>query len=359
MSAVLPSLALLLLSQPAVAIEPGHPPFVNVTGTCPGTLTLDVENVTPGAEIRVFTGNEPGVTDAQPTNECVGNELDMEGRMRRIGVLAADGNGQASYSNTVTDARICDRYVQAVDMATCATSHVEPVAPRSTLPCVLRLTDVIPVPGSVNTNGLALLDGVFYTWDFDGDRLVRFTSDGTDLGTLPVSGIGFVSGLTADGGSLWMDSEGATQDLFQIDPVTGNVLSRVGTGVIGGNRGLTDLHGDLWHAGLVSTDTAFARVDIKTGGFLAEVLAPGGAQTLAVASDGEHLISISTTDFCDPNRSICAFTLSMNRWDGSSVCSAVLPTAGSGRTDPVGLTATPDALYVLDEIERVVYVFSP
>jgi hypothetical protein len=101
-------------------------PTITWSGTCPGPMTLTATGMTPGGSVYVVSSSGPG-SAAVPSGPCAGpvSGLSPAGIRLRT-TLTANGSGAASFSVTA-GAGACGTYVQALDVATCTFSNVDPI----------------------------------------------------------------------------------------------------------------------------------------------------------------------------------------------------------------------------------------
>jgi predicted dienelactone hydrolase len=89
---------------------------VQVTGTCPGTVTYRVE-ASPRATVALVVGDEAG-TAAIPAGSCAGLPTALAAPSL-AGLRRAPASGVVSFQATTTD---CDAWVQAIDLRRCDAS---------------------------------------------------------------------------------------------------------------------------------------------------------------------------------------------------------------------------------------------
>ena len=92
---------------------------VQISGTCPGTITMDVRNATPNGTLAIVTASQDG-SFTVPTAPCQGMPLDMSGPSL-FRLLNANGGGGLSVSQPVSAGQ-CGLYLQVVDGARCEPS---------------------------------------------------------------------------------------------------------------------------------------------------------------------------------------------------------------------------------------------
>lgn len=98
---------------------PADEPEITITGTCPGRISADFANFTPGGNIGLVAATAPGVA-VIPVGPCAGTQLDLA-RPRLVTMLSADAAGGYRLVSPVP-AAVCGQWVQAVDMSTCDVS---------------------------------------------------------------------------------------------------------------------------------------------------------------------------------------------------------------------------------------------
>ncbi|GEM_PF-5855475 len=106
-------------------LEGGGGLTIDLSGNCPGQITIRVSGATPGGRLAVIYGRCGGHTTI-PGGPCAGTQLDVGGAAL-LRYVTADGNGNASTSGSAPQAacgRIC---VQVLDISTCAVSNDEPL----------------------------------------------------------------------------------------------------------------------------------------------------------------------------------------------------------------------------------------
>ena len=97
-------------------------PVLDIGGSCPGTLSVEVSESTLGGQIAILTASGEGVTEV-PAGPCVGSMLDVEGSVSLRGRVTADSLGGYRLSPTV-GSTACGLAVQALDLTTCEGSGV-------------------------------------------------------------------------------------------------------------------------------------------------------------------------------------------------------------------------------------------
>ncbi len=97
---------------------------LTVTGSCPGELNVRASGATPGGQVAFLRASGVGSQVVPPGKPCVGTQLGLDGTVKLVGTVAADGNGVAVVGGIVPP-NLCGMFIQAVDAATCSTSDVE------------------------------------------------------------------------------------------------------------------------------------------------------------------------------------------------------------------------------------------
>jgi len=105
-----------------VVVDSGAPagPALAISGSCPGTMTADASNMTPGGPVVFVYGNSGSWTAAG--GPCAGLTLPLDAA-NHIGSVAADGSGNASISGDVPAGACGVKMVVAVDGSTCTASN--------------------------------------------------------------------------------------------------------------------------------------------------------------------------------------------------------------------------------------------
>jgi len=130
---------------------------------------------------------------------------------------------------------------------------------------------------------------------FDGRHLFQIADDriqkidpatGAVVSTIPAPGGGRDSGLTWAEGTLWV-GQYRDRKIHQIDPETGAVLRTIES-----NRfvtGVTWVDGELWHGTWEGDDSDIREVDPDTGDVLTRLTMPKGTMVSGLESDGGDL----------------------------------------------------------------------
>jgi hypothetical protein len=96
-------------------------PMSAVSGSCPGPVTVKVTGLMPGASVQIWNGKGAGSTPIN-NGSSAGIVLDLA-KARVLTTRNADANGNLSLRLNLR-ATSCGKPLQAIDLATCATSNV-------------------------------------------------------------------------------------------------------------------------------------------------------------------------------------------------------------------------------------------
>jgi hypothetical protein len=97
-------------------------PTLDITGSCPGVLSIDGFGFTPSGTVAVLKGSGPG-SDLLPGGPCTGGVTSLGG-LGFVTTLRADGGGRVSISPSIA-APICGAEVQFLDTSTCGLSNTD------------------------------------------------------------------------------------------------------------------------------------------------------------------------------------------------------------------------------------------
>lgn len=95
---------------------------LTLTGTCPGSIDIDIVGITPGGQVGVIFDASlgSGVIGGGP---CAGTVTDLDTPSLDLIMVDTDGDGEIHVSPSVS--AHCGEYMQIVDRTTCDTSNVE------------------------------------------------------------------------------------------------------------------------------------------------------------------------------------------------------------------------------------------
>ena len=137
---------------------------------------------------------------------------------------------------------------------------------------------------------------------FDGRHLFQIAEEriqkidpgtGEVVATIPAPGGGGDSGLAWAEGSLWVGQH-RERKIHQIDPATGAILRTIES--IRFVTGVTWVDGELWHGaiqsdeGSASNESEIRRIDPVTGEVLTRLLMPAGTMVSGLESDGGDVL---------------------------------------------------------------------
>ena len=126
-----PGIALVGFSAMSGQLEPEVPrialyalgagPTMSVGGSCPGTVTVQLEGLGPLAEVVLAGSREAGLFTLGGAL-CPGTRLSLE-NPRKLGTFAADIDGRLVLERT-PGAAACDLLIQALDVDSCSVTNV-------------------------------------------------------------------------------------------------------------------------------------------------------------------------------------------------------------------------------------------
>jgi len=98
---------------------------LSISGSCPGSMTVEISGLTPGGSVGVGLSQTPGSFEL-PSGSCAGTTLNLGRPLVASQIITADPSGTAIL-NANPAAGVCDSRLQAVDLTTCEVSDVLPV----------------------------------------------------------------------------------------------------------------------------------------------------------------------------------------------------------------------------------------
>ncbi len=108
----------LAFAGPALAGGPIGP-TLNITGSCPGPISVDVTGLTPNGTAIVVRADDVGSATV-PVGPCLGTQMDVDASSASLlATLTADANGAISLAPTASSA-FCGLTVQVLDVSTCS-----------------------------------------------------------------------------------------------------------------------------------------------------------------------------------------------------------------------------------------------
>ncbi|MFG0329886.1 MAG: hypothetical protein ACF8PN_08315 [Phycisphaerales bacterium] len=97
---------------------------IEVSGTCPGALTVTATGATAGGTVALVYARNTGSFTIPGGFTCGGTQLGVDATVQLVQTRTADGSGTAVFSGNAP-AAACGGVIQAIDAATCDTSNVE------------------------------------------------------------------------------------------------------------------------------------------------------------------------------------------------------------------------------------------
>jgi hypothetical protein len=105
------------------AIAPGVPLALDISGACPGRLTIAARGATPNGRVHFLRATGSG-NAVWPAGPCAGTQLGLDGSVKRLRTLTADANGIVSFTINAPPGVCGVCLVQAIDIGTCSTTDV-------------------------------------------------------------------------------------------------------------------------------------------------------------------------------------------------------------------------------------------
>ena len=98
---------------------------LETSGSCPGMLTAQAGNATPGGTVAFLRATGVGSQQIPNGNPCAGTVLGLNQTATLVMTRTANAQGVATISGNVP-ANACGHvFLQAIDVPTCTTSNVE------------------------------------------------------------------------------------------------------------------------------------------------------------------------------------------------------------------------------------------
>ena len=104
----------------AFSLDGNTGPVMSITGSCPGSINIDISGLTANAPIALAYGN-PG-TFVIPSGSCAGVSLDIT-NVTLAGIFTSNGSGDLILSTPPLPGGLCGLTLQGVDLASCATTN--------------------------------------------------------------------------------------------------------------------------------------------------------------------------------------------------------------------------------------------
>ncbi len=97
-------------------------PVAQISGTCPGTIEVRTEDLTPRGFGSLYASSQPG-NAILDSGHCTGTEVGLAAPLLLLGEGKIDPEG-VDLTTLSADASDCGYYVQTVDLTSCAVSNV-------------------------------------------------------------------------------------------------------------------------------------------------------------------------------------------------------------------------------------------
>ncbi len=97
---------------------------IGIIGTCPVSLQISINNVTPNGKVALLYGFDQGSFVIPNGFPCAGVTLGLQNQVTLGATLLADANGDAMISTSVPASACGNVYLQALDLTNCGTSGV-------------------------------------------------------------------------------------------------------------------------------------------------------------------------------------------------------------------------------------------
>ena len=311
----------LFASAPAMAQS------IDFTGTCPGSMTIDIDGLTPGGQFVVLAGTGAG-TVPLTASPCPDAETSFGTLVRRFGPMMDGGTGSVTLSPTVPGS-FCDLTFQVLDIRTCEISEPE------TLDAAVFEGFIYAADGRTGgfsgvtaTSGLHLLDLASGTTTLVGPMGVGVT--GLDYGP-----DGLLYGVQAEGRNY--------PGILTMDPLDGSQTLISETSDIGSISAFAWADGVLY--GWTENGDVLNSIDPLTGDVTLLGYSTGSLHNCFAADDSEQLFLVNngTVSLVDPvTPSVTVL----------GVISGMAATNGTGCTFHEGdlyvATGSPKRLYQVD-----------
>lgn len=100
--------------------------WLEVTGTCPGPVTIRWAGMTPGGTVTFLSSPNLGTT-VIPVGVCTGYSVGLSAPISVRAALPAGPQGRGVLTPNVMSAPLCSHYLQTVDMGSCLASEPAPL----------------------------------------------------------------------------------------------------------------------------------------------------------------------------------------------------------------------------------------
>jgi len=99
-------------------------PTLNIEGTCPGTLDIDIRDLSAGTTLVLDVATEEGST-VLPDGRCAGTVTSLESPRAAKTFVDSDRDTRLYLTPTLSTDDWCGRYVQILDLDACTMSNVD------------------------------------------------------------------------------------------------------------------------------------------------------------------------------------------------------------------------------------------
>jgi hypothetical protein len=105
-------------------VAPGAPFELEITGTCPGPVTITASGATPNGRVHFLKATGTGNV-AWPAGPCAGTPLGLDESVSRLRTITADANGIADFTAGAPPPACGVLLVQVIDIGSCNTTSVD------------------------------------------------------------------------------------------------------------------------------------------------------------------------------------------------------------------------------------------
>ena len=155
-------------------------PVLSISGSCPGTGSLTVTDLTPGANLAILAGSGSG-TDRIPRGPCTGTETGLTRAQLVLTREDTDADGVLSLRPSLT-VGACDRVLQVLDLESCEVSESfdmlslvggsSAITPGDTITVVTFIGGLVYDPDTAVWDDFGAMD--FRCAEWDGDTCIDF-----------------------------------------------------------------------------------------------------------------------------------------------------------------------------------------
>jgi hypothetical protein len=210
-----------------------------------------------------------------------------------------------------------------------------------------------------NYQGLAFGNGRLLGFDITPtpNEIIDIPTDGGPASTwTPATFPGNSLSAAASDTRLYLGDEGGGQLIHVVDLITKTEVDILPGHLTGGNRGLAELGGHLWHLGVYgSSGLGFVEIDPDDGGVVSFVATPDAIRSSNAAATDDALLFVTAEQTAGDCLSFdCDLRVHLLRTDGTAICDAVI---GTTEEEPMGAAASGDHLWLVDRPTSSIRVF--